>query len=63
MGAMWLNLAGKLILINVVMDAFPVFTCSISLAPKSIIQEIEKEFRCFFMAGRKARQIQENASH
>ena len=38
MGAMWLNPTGKLILINVVMDAFPVFTCSISLAPKSIIQ-------------------------
>ena len=45
MGAMWLNPAGKMILINAVLVAFPVFTCSISLAPKSIIKEIEKDLR------------------
>ena len=53
MGVVWLNPAGKMILINAVLVVFPVFICSTSLAPKSIIQEIKKELRWFLWQGGK----------
>ena len=53
MGAISLNLVGKLTLINVVLAVFPIFTCSFSLAPNSIIQEIGKEIRRFLRQGGK----------
>ena len=51
LGANWLNPTRKLILINIVLKAYPIYSCSISLAPKSIIQDIEKEIKRFLWQG------------
>ena len=41
-GGQWLNKAGKLILIKVVLLAYPIFQSSLLLAPKSIFAQISK---------------------
>ena len=45
---------GKLVLINSIPTDFPIYTCSISLAPKKVMQEITKEIRKILQQGGKS---------
>ena len=47
LGANWLNPASKLVLINIVLESFLIYICSLELAPKSIIHDIDKEIKRF----------------
>ena len=49
----WLNPAGKLILINSILYAYPIYACTISLAPNKIMKEFSKEIRRFLWQGGK----------
>ena len=40
-GAVWLNLAMKLVMINYVLNSFPMYQCSIMVAPIGILSIIE----------------------
>ena len=53
LGTIWLNPTGKLILLNAVLTAFPIFIWSITLAHKLIVLEIEKEMKHFLWEGGK----------
>ena len=52
-GGLWLSMAGKLILVKVVLSAFPIFQSSLLLAPKSILAQISKFLRDFLWTGGK----------
>jgi hypothetical protein len=52
-GASWLNLAGKVVLIKVVLANILIYQSSLLLAPSSIIQKIEAMFRRFLWEGGK----------
>ena len=52
-GSHWLNLAGKLTLSKSVLSSYTIFSFSIILAPKSILNEISKELRNFLWQGGK----------
>eukprot|EP00253_Pinus_taeda_P005523 PITA_05523 len=47
-GVNWLNLAGKTVLIKVVLSNLPLFQFSVLLAPKGILQKMEQYIRSFF---------------
>ena len=46
-GAVWLNLAGKVVLIKVVLNNYLLYQCSLLLAPAQIINQIEGLMRNF----------------
>ena len=50
----WLNLAGKLVLIKSILASYPIFTCVIFLAPKFVINSLSIEIRKFLWQGKKA---------
>ena len=50
-GTNWLNKAGKLILINSVLTAMPIYQASILLAPKGIVKDIDRLLRKFLWEG------------
>ena len=52
-GSKWLNPTGKSVLIKDVLTALPLYLCSISLAPQSIIQEINGMMKNFLWQGGK----------
>jgi hypothetical protein len=52
-GANWLNLAGKVVLIKVVLANTPIYQCSLLLAPRAVIQKIEMMIRHFLWEGGK----------
>ena len=52
-GGHWLTMAGKLILVKVVLSTFPTFQYSLTLAPKSILAQISKFLRDFLWSGGK----------
>ena len=52
-GSTWLNHAGKVVLIKVVLSSIPIYYCSILLAPKGIITLIEALLRKFLWKGGK----------
>jgi exonuclease III len=52
-GASWLNKAGKLVLINSVLTAMPIYQASSLLAPKGILFQIDKLLRRFLWEGGK----------
>ena len=52
-GVVWLNLAGKLILIKYVLNSYPLYWCSILLAPSNILAKIESMLRSFLWKGGK----------
>jgi hypothetical protein len=51
-GSQWLNLAGKVILIKVVLYALPIYQSSTLLAPKGISKKILSRFEIFFGGGK-----------
>jgi hypothetical protein len=53
LGANWLNLAGKVVLIKAALASIPIYQSSLLLAPVSIIQKIEAMHRCFLWEGGK----------
>ena len=53
LGSKWLNLAGKTILIQSILSSYPIYTSSMVLAPKNIINSISKEIRRFLWQGGK----------
>ena len=46
-GTTWLNLAGKVVLIKVVLNNYLLYQCSLLLAPVKIINQIEGLMRTF----------------
>ena len=48
---MWLNLAGKLVLIKAVLNNYLLYQCSLLLAPSKTIGMIEGLLRSFFWQG------------
>ena len=50
-GDSWLNKAGKIVLINSVLSSLPVYQASLMLAPKGIVQEIDKLLKKFLWEG------------
>jgi ribonuclease HI len=50
-GASWLNLAGKLVLLNSVLASIPIYQSSIMLAPSGFISQIESLLRRFLWKG------------
>ena len=53
MGSKWLNLAGKTVLIQSILSSYPIYTSSMVLAPKNVINSICKEIRKFLWQGGK----------
>ena len=49
----WLNLAGKVTLIHSILSSYPIYSSSMILAPKSVINNISKEIRKFLWQGGK----------
>ena len=54
--AQWITKVGKLILIQAVFSAFPIFGSTLLLAPKSILAQISKLVRDFIWNGSKGSQ-------
>ena len=52
-GAKWLNKAGKIVLINSVLASMPIYQTSTLLAPKAIVNNIDKLIRKFLWEGGK----------
>jgi exonuclease III len=50
-GAIWLNKAGKVILMNSVITSLPIYQCSVLLAPKTITNKIDEMLRRFLWEG------------
>ena len=50
-GTNWLNLAGKVVLIKVVLNSYLVYQCSLLLAPGKIINQIEALLKSFLWNG------------
>ena len=50
-GTIWLNLAGKVVLIKVVLNSFLLYQCSLLLAPGKIINQIEVMLKSFLWNG------------
>ena len=49
----WLNLAGKVVLINSILSSYPIFSCEIFAAPKVVIRSFNMEIRKFLWKGGK----------
>eukprot|EP00253_Pinus_taeda_P034761 PITA_34761 len=56
LGGHWLTKAGKLILIKSVLSALPIYQAAFLLAPKSVTDQISKNFREFLWKGGKGNQ-------
>lgn len=52
-GANWLNLAGKVVLIKVVLANIPIYQSSLLLAPSTVIRKIEVMIKRFLWEGGK----------
>ena len=50
-GTAWLNLAGRVVLIKVVLNSFLLYQCSLLLAPSKVINQIESLVRSFLWQG------------
>ena len=50
-GTRWLNTVGNLVLIKSILSAYPIYTCSISLAPKKTMKYITREIKRFLWQG------------
>ena len=46
-GVVWLNLAGKMVLIKYVVNSYPLYQCSMMLASNGILTKIEGLLRAF----------------
>ena len=53
MGSKWLNLAGKMVLIQSILSSYPIYTSSMVLDPKNVMNNICKEIRKFLWQGGK----------
>ena len=53
MGSKWLNIIGKTVLIQSILSSYPIYTSSMVLAPKNVINNICKEIRKFLWQGGK----------
>ena len=53
MGSKWLNLAGKTVLIQSILSSYPIYTSSMVLATKNVMNNICKEIRKFLWHGGK----------
>ena len=53
-GTRWLNPARNLVLINSILAHYPIYACSISLAPKKTMKVVTKELRRFLCQGGKS---------
>ena len=53
MGSKWLNLAGKMVLIQSILSSYSIYTTSMVLAAKNVINIICKEIRKFLWQGGK----------
>ena len=51
-GAVWLNLAGKLVLIKAVLNSYRLYHCTVLLAPSKILAKIEGMLRSFLWRGK-----------
>ena len=51
LGSKWINIAGKTILIQSILSSYTIYTSSMVLAPKNIINSICKEIRKFLWQG------------
>lgn len=49
----WLNLAGKVTLINSILASYPMFLCSFMAAPKKVLEGFERVMRSFLWKGGK----------
>ena len=47
LGSKWLNIAGKMTLIHSILCSYPIYSSSMILAPKNVINNICKEIRKF----------------
>ena len=52
-GAIWLNIARKLVMIKSVLKSYPLYQCSILLVPPKILAKIENILRTFLWKGGK----------
>jgi len=52
-GASWLNLVGKLVLIESILSSILIYQCSILLAPARFLSKIKSLLRCFMWEGGK----------
>ena len=53
LGSKWLNLVGKIVLIRSILSSYPIYTNSLILAPKIVMNNICKEIRKFLWQGGK----------
>ena len=49
----WLNLSGKVTLIHSILSSYPIYSSSMILAPKGVINNMSKEIRKFLWQGGK----------
>ena len=56
----WLNLAGKVVLINSILSSYPIFSCAIFAAPKEVIRSFNMEITNFLWPGGKTQGINFN---
>ena len=54
LGSKWLNIAGKTVLIRSILSSYPIYTSSMILAPKTVMNNICKEIRKFLWQGGKS---------
>ena len=50
-GAIWLNLAGKVVIIKAVLNSLLLYQCSLLLAPVIVLNQIEGLIRTFLWQG------------
>ena len=50
-GTVWLNLAGKVVLVKAVLNSYLLYQCSLLLAPIKIISQIERLLKAFLWNG------------
>ena len=53
LGSRWLNIAGKITLIQSILSSYPIYTSLMILAPKMITNSISMEIRKFIWQGGK----------
>ena len=53
LGSKWLNLAGKTVLIRSILSSYPIYTSSMVLAPRNVMNSISKEIKKFLWQGGK----------
>ena len=53
MGSKWLNLAGKAVLIRSILSSYPIYSSSMVLAPRNVMNSISKKIKKFLWQGGK----------